>query len=236
MLSIDPLTISSLIILAAGSGAPRCALPEPTEINVIPKTSRVEREYSMNLAQLQGVETDTLDPYSFHGTSITNGYATSPVTIVPKVTMKSQYFPQWNAVCLWYDTIDINIDIAPKITIAKEITEDKCKHKAVFAHEMKHVRVTREVINKYARSMGTKVHKALQERGFIAGPIPAANAQEIQKRMSDTVQQIIEFEFKKFELEHQERQQAVDSLAEYERVNAQCPHFDYTGALKSPAD
>ncbi len=231
MPGIDPLTISSLLILAGGN--PVCSQPKPTEINVVPVAAPLEREYTRTLAELQKEQIDTINPYGFHGTSITNGFSTSPISIEPKVSMDYKFRPELNSYCLWYDTININIEVKPKITIAKEIVADRCKHKAVFEHEMKHVRVTKQIVNKYAQTMGSKVYKALQQRGFVAGPIPATSAQAMQERMVQTVQQIVEFEFRKMQLDHEEQQQAVDSLQEYERVNALCPGFDYSSALKA---
>ena len=231
MLGVDPLTISSLLVLAASN--PVCSMPAAAQINVIPRTTAVKYDYSKSLSALQSEQVDTINPYGFHGTSITNGFASSPISIEPKISMNHKYLPQYDAYCLWYEKIDIHINVEPTITIAAELAKDRCKGNAVRDHEMKHVRVTKMIVNKYAKTMGTKVFNALQQRGFIAGPIPTASAQEIQTRMAETVQQIVEFEFRKMQLDHEEQQQAVDSLAEYERVDALCPNFDYSSALKS---
>lgn len=231
MLGVDPLTISSLMVLAASN--PVCSIPSPAQINVIPKSSAVKYDYSKSLAALQAEQVDTINPYGFHGTSITNGFASSPISIEPKISMNYKYLPQYGGYCLWYEKIDIHINVDPTITIATELAKDSCKSKAVRDHELKHVRVSKMIVNKYAKTMGSKVFNALQQRGFVAGPIPQNSAQEMQTRMAETVQQIVEFEFRKMQLDHEEQQQAVDSLAEYERVNALCPNFDYSSALKS---
>ena len=91
--------------------------------------------------------------------------------------------------------------------------------------QLKHVKVDREVVNKYAKIIGKKLMKELKSRGFAVGPVKFTRAQDIADKMRHVVTQILELEFQKMNLERKERQRAVDNLNEYQSVDDECPRF-----------
>lgn len=221
MLGIDPITLSSLLVLAS-SGA--CPQHEPTKINVIPRTEEVKYDFKQSLAQIQNYSTDTVDPYGFHGQTITQGFMKGQIGLTQKI--RFGMITQKGYGCVWYDTITVELDITPEIVVANEIYRDHCMRKAVVEHELKHVRVDRQVVNKYAKTMGQKLLEALSSRGFSAGPFKEERMPEIQAKMRNVVRQILELEYKKLGIEREERQRQVDTIEEYESVDDQCPHFE----------
>ncbi len=225
MFGIDPLTAGALLTLAAGS-SDFCTPPKPTEINVIPASQEVKYDYSRSLSDLQGQEVDTINPYDFTGNSRTQGFMKGSIKMQPRVELDYKHYPRQNVVCIWYDKINIEFEIDPTIVIAKEVYKDRCMHKAVKTHELKHVTADRKIVNQYAKVMGQKVYDGLKQRGFKAGPVRPDDAQAIADRMQKTVFQIIEHEYKKMELDRVEAQQAIDSLEEYNDVGDLCPDFD----------
>jgi len=202
-----------------------CNMPKAADISVVPKTQPVQVDTSQSQRQLQAAQMDTINPYGFDSKSYTNGYMKGTISMRPVVKLGQMTWPALGAVCMWYDTVSIEIWLNPKIVIASEVARDKCMSKAVLFHEMKHVKVDREVVNKYAQTMGQKVYDGLKQRGFLVGPVKAEYGPEIVKRMQDTVVQLLELEYKKLEIEREELQQGVDSLEEYQRVQAECPDF-----------
>ena len=218
---IEPLTVLGLMTLAASEKS-ICKMPKPTEINVVPYTKEVTVDTSQTLAEIQKATMDTINPYGFGTQSHTNGYMRGGIQTSHSIKLDHKFVYRNRAVCLWYDKIELKISITPEIVIAKEVAEDKCRFRAVKGHEMKHVMVDRKIVNKYAKSMGQKIYSGLKSRGFMVGPIEASRAQEVAKRMQETVGQLLEVEFKKMEIDRSEMQQAVDSLEEYERVSAMC--------------
>ncbi len=225
MMIFDPLTAGSLLILASAPAQGICRMPKPTDIEVIPHAEAVEYDYSRSLEDLQDVETDTIDPFDFNGISYSEGYMKSSIRLQPEIKLGTRTFTAYKAMCVWYDTITIRIDIDPVITIAEEVADDDCMGEAVRNHEMKHVRALRKVVNKYADSMGREVYRQLKDRGFIAGPVPEEHAQQIIDRMYKTVEQVLELEYKKMQIENSEEQSRVDSRQEYEYVASLCPDF-----------
>lgn len=225
MLGIDPVTAGTMLILAASSKN-FCKMPQPAEINVIPSTEEVEFDYSQSMMELQNYGVDTVNPHEFGGISVTQGFMQGAIRMEPEVKLNYKHYPRYDAVCIWYESINIRIEIDPKIVIASEVADDRCMGEAVEEHEMKHVKVDRRIVNKYARIMGEKVFKGLQERGFISEPVRSQYAKQLADRMQKTVFQIVEHEYKKMDLERAELQQAVDTKDEYDRVQALCPEFD----------
>ncbi|MGH1375621.1 MAG: hypothetical protein ACRBCK_04650 [Alphaproteobacteria bacterium] len=223
MLGLDPLTISSLLVLAGQQVT--CPAHDPTKINIIPRTEKVEYDRSQTLKQIQGYSMDTVDPYGFHGTTITQGFMQGKIGLEHKIKFGQMKNPGVNISCVWYSDITVEIFIDPKIVIAKELYRDPCMRKAIINHELKHVRVDREMVNKYAKSMGQKLLSALKSRGFESGPIYTEKTQGVMQKMQRVVHQILELEYQKMGLERREKQREVDSLEEYQSVDNQCPAF-----------
>lgn len=224
MFPFDPITAGSALILA--SAAPQiCQMPKPAEISVVPKSAPVVIETNKTLADISNTQVDTINPYGYNNATHTNGYMDGRIEMRSSVKLDYMQAPQRNAFCIWYDSITVEIDITPKIVIAKEVAADECMYKAVLTHEERHVDVDRKIVNKLAQTIGQKVFNGLEQRGFIAGPIPPENTQEISERMKKTVSQLVEFEYRKMEVERAEAQQAVDNIHEYRFVQSKCPDF-----------
>ncbi len=224
MLGLDPVTLSSLVVLAGYT--PECPTHPPAKINIVPRTEDVKYDYRQSLKKIQSYSTDTVDPYGFHGTTITQGFMKGKIQLSQKIKFGQAGNTRAGYGCTWYSDITIELHIEPTIVIAKEIYQDKCMRKAVVDHELKHVRVDREVVNKYAQEMGNKLMSALNSRGFEAGPFELRRMDEVQQKMQRVVRQVLELEYKKLGIERQERQGKVDSLEEYESVDDRCPAFE----------
>lgn len=210
-----------------------CAPPTPTKIKVTPHSAELKYDVTRSTAELQSVAIDTVNPHGFGAMSVTQGFMEGQIRMTPAVKLGYRQVPNTRNVCLWYEKIEIKIEIDPQIVLAKEVYEDACMRAAVIEHEKKHVTVDRKIVNKYAKIMGQKVYKDLRSRGFSAGPIPVSGAQDAVKRMQNTVFQIVDFENKRMNLDRQEAQQAVDNIDEYRAVQAKCPKFNGAAALRT---
>lgn len=207
-------------------GGVTCELPKPVEISVAPRADKLVYDHSRSMAELQAVETDTISPYGFDGVSITQGFTEGAIGVRSTVTLDAYPVAQGRGACVFYDSIDVEFSITPKITIAREAWRDHCMRKAVVDHELKHVMTDRRIVNKYGRVMGEKLHAALAERGLITGPVRAQDVPAVAEQMRAVAYQILEHEQKRMELERADAQQAVDSRQEYDRVAALCPDFE----------
>lgn len=222
----DPVVMSSLLVLASGQEI--CTMPKPAEINVSPQTEKVKFVTGKSLAELQKQQIDTINPHSFNGISVTQGYAAGKISMEATVSLGFQSVLRNQGLCVWYDKINVKFHVEPEIYIAREVHNDRCMGKAVLDHEMKHVNVDKQIVNKYSQMIGQKIFDGLTQRGFKAGPIKPGDKDLVAQRMSDTVQQIIDVEMKRLELDRIDMQSAVDTKEEYDRVAAQCPEFEIT--------
>lgn len=225
----------SLIVCASicvvGSGfvpahaARQCDLPAPVNISIEPATAKLEMDYSRSLTDIQKVKTDTVDPYGIHSNSITQGFMEGQISMKRTVDLDYDTHMGGRKVCLWYKSIDIAIDIKPKIVIASEVKRDRCMHKAVLDHEKKHVDVDRDLVNEYAKIIGQDLYKALKQKGFVSKPVAAKDAQAEANKMVKFIMDFTQDKYAQLGQERMKRQGAVDSLEEYERVKGLCPDF-----------
>lgn len=229
---LDPLTLTAAMMLAKADVSELCKMPKPTQINVVPKTEDVKFDYSRPRAALQSEKIDTVNPFGYDVESHTTGFMKGSIGMNHNVELGHEFLPRYNAYCVWYKTINLNIEIDPTIVIAKEEAQDPCRLNAVRDHELKHVHVDRKIVNKYAQSMGRKIYDGVKARGFMVGPIRADQVNVTISRMQDTIGQLIELEYQKMQIERQENQQAVDTLEEYERVDAICRDNKTTAASR----
>ncbi|MFN3700126.1 MAG: hypothetical protein ACK4VI_01230 [Alphaproteobacteria bacterium] len=214
---------------ARGSADDLCKMPKPTQINVKPSTQEVLLITNRSLAEMQSFESNTVNPHGFgSGISVTQGLAKGQINTKAEVRLNYLTYPRLGVACIWYESIDISLDIDPHVYIAKEVHRDRCMGAAVLEHEMKHVNVDRAIVNRYANIMGQKIYGELQQRGFMAGPVRAEEAEAVAERMKRTVLQIVEIENKRMELDRADMQAAVDTAEEYQRVANMCPDFRMT--------
>jgi len=226
--------LSFAVFLTAGPMAladTPCAMPKPTEIIVHPSTEEIKYDFSNKLAEIQNVQIDTENPYGNESSTTTQGFMKGGIKIKPTIKLNYHGVSRKN-ICMWYETIQIDVEIDPTIVIGSEVAKDKCMKAAVVEHEHKHIRVDREIVNKYAQHTADLIYATLKDAGFLYGPFPFDDADTISKAMYEQVFMIIREENAKMKIERAAAQQAVDSLEEYERVAALCPKFNPTKYLK----
>ena len=179
-------------------------------------------DFTQTLDEIQGSASGTINPYGFHRTTRTQGFMKGGILMSPKVALGGAVDQKTGNICLWYEAVDLRIEIDPEVVIAKEVHADPCTRKAVLDHEMKHVFADRQIVNKYAKLMGKRIYEALQQRGFVVGPIPASSQKDVAIRMQETVFQVVSKERRRMRIDREDLQSSIDSLEEYNRVSALC--------------
>jgi hypothetical protein len=79
----------------------------------------------------------------------------------------------------------------------------------------------RAIVKKYAAVVGRALKNEI-DRQTIWGPVPIAQSQATQEKMRVRLENILKHYSQMMDGERRRRQQAIDSLAEYERVNNMC--------------
>ena len=117
--------------------------------------------------------------------------------------------------------MDVNININPKILIASDHKKGECRHNAILNHEMKHIFIDREIVRKYVPLIKREMEQAAIKVGIV-GPKDARNAKLFQDKITDYMDGRLKIITTKMYSERSQNQQGIDSLAEYNRVSAEC--------------
>jgi len=233
MIAFDPLTLGALTVLVAAGSSDFCGDRPPVKIDVTPSARQVTYDYSLRLEALQeasrepGVHTHI--PAPRQGVyAVTKGFMKGSMNIRPEVKITSQTSPRRRQSCLWYDEINVEIEFIPKIYIAREVRADRCMYGAVKEHELKHVRVDKQMANEFARDLGLELRAMIIKRGVRIGPVPEREAQKAGELMQNEVFDLVTRLSGDMEAERARRQAAIDTPEEYERVSALCPDYPDT--------
>lgn len=198
-----------------------CKPDKPARVTIKANTDQVSYDFSKSEKDLNKFNVDTVNPYGNNVITDVGGLMKGGIETRQAMQFSTLTHKGLGQVCYWYDKVDVLVHIHPTIYIASEFPRGSCKHEAIMGHEHKHVQVDREIVNKYVALIGKAV-KAEVDRNMIFGPLPVAEGKAteawLQRRISSIVKQYTDM----MDAERRTRQQAVDSLPEYERVNKMC--------------
>ena len=218
MMGLGIAAASGLLMLAGGPM--KCAVNTAPVISVKPESAAVRYDFSKTAAELTAMKSNTVSPYAPGTETITQGLRADRPVIQASVGAKALISQDRGIFCMTYGQIDISIKLAPVIYVAKERPSGGCRN-AILDHEKKHVRVDREMMNKYARRIGEAVQKAVNEVGVV-GPMNLDKQQEARDFMTRHIESAIQSMELPLYNEMRARQGEIDSLEEYQRVNWFC--------------
>ena len=222
--------IAALVLVAVISAAwPASAQSRPgwcvpdkrPQINIRPETKDIDYDFSKSIAQINQKNIDTKSPYSDDVISRAGGLMSGGIRTKHRFKIATKTQRRRNLACAWFDTITVRMTIEPTIYVAREFDKGSCPRRAILEHEQKHIRVDREIVNKYAREIGQAV-KGYIDSNPAYGPVRANRLKDLQQRMTDQLDRLVSQVGRRMERERNRRQQNVDTRAEYERVRKQC--------------
>lgn len=214
----DILAIPFAAMLASSSLT--CTLPEPPEITVRPVSNAIVYNYSRSAADLTRVRGDAATPYAPGTDAVSGGLREDSPVITTKMNWGVQSYPQLKQGCMWYDTIDVEIKLSPRIFIAREFNQGVCRD-AILEHEKHHVDVDRKVMNKYAIQIGKAIQAAVNKSG-VSGPFNTADMEKVKQQSTRRIEAVIEAQEALLLKEMAVLQGQVDSLEEYKRISEIC--------------
>lgn len=196
-----------------------CQIDKPATIRVALVAPTPRSDFSKNMAQLEKFHIDTVNPYGAKVDSHVGGLTSGSIKVEQKMRISGA--TQSGKTCLWPDHIDVIMRLDQIVYIASEYKQGTCMNASVWEHEHKHVRVDREIINKYRPIFERQVQAAVAKMG-VTGPFNTASQQTYQDQMMSRVSAAVSVVTKQMESERNKRQQDVDTLEEYERVSQVC--------------
>ena len=206
---------------AASAASAWCKAENTPRIDVKTSTDKVTWDFSKSEKQLNRFTIDTVNPYGKEVITDVGGLMQGGIVTSESIAFKSLTNNRINQVCYWFDKITVTLHIMPTIYIASEFPPGSCKHNAIKEHEMKHIAVDREIVNKYAHTIGQAMQQSVREQS-VFGPYAVAHSAQAEAYMKARLEGVLKYYAKMMDDERRRRQQVVDSLSEYERVNRMC--------------
>lgn len=197
-----------------------CTVPKAPTIKVTPQTAEIKYDYSKTSKQLTEQGSNTVNPYAANIDTTTGGLRADTPKIRSNVKVGTLTYPSLKVGCIWYDEIEVGIDLSPVIFIAKEFQKEPCKS-AIVKHELKHVTVDREVMNKFAMEIGKAVQASVNQAGAL-GPFNLSEMNAQQDRLMAHIQSAISSQQLLLDKEMRQKQAEVDSLEEYQQTGKVC--------------
>ena len=192
-----------------------CKADAPTKINILPGTDNIKYDHSLNVMQLSSKHTDTDSPYDNSVVQHTLGLMSGSIGLSAKSEIG--FIRKGKKQCLYFKEIQVNIHVSPTIYIANDYKRNGCMYKEIKEHELKHVKVDRKVINKYSNKVGHKILEIIDEMPVV-GVIHKKDSEIAAERMRNYVKEKILYINNQMLDERKRRQNMVDSLEEYQRL------------------
>lgn len=198
-----------------------CKPSSSPAITIRTATDNISYDFSLSEKQLNNFSITTVSPYASNIITDVGGLMKGGIQTQQKMSFGTMTNPNTQQICFWHDSIDVLIHIMPTIYIANEFPQGTCMHNSIMGHEQKHIKVDREIVNKYAAIIGQALQKDVEQHR-VFGPVPLSNQEAALSQIKTRMQSILKFYTDQMSAERKARQQQVDNLAEYERVNKSC--------------
>lgn len=198
-----------------------CPKGQSAIINVKWSTTPIKYNFNTPSRALQHVHIDTKNPYGSNVTTDTGGLTNGELQFKTQTSTKLQSYPGLNVNCLWVDKVDVHVVINPTVYVASDYKQGTCKHNAILAHEMKHVQIDQQAVQDYIPRIKQAAASAVRNIGVV-GPKPDSEVKPLQAKINAYVQAAVQSTTKALHLDRKTRQQGLDNLQEYQRVNNAC--------------
>jgi len=199
-----------------------CKAKTAPKINVLPTKSHVKYDFTKTKRELNEVDVNTISPYGPQHKTNVSGLMSGAIGIKHQISFIHESYEQVDQACLYLKEINVKINIDPTIFIAKEYPQGSCMHTAVLTHERKHVVEDQLVVNRYANIIGRALVEAVNVKGSTYGPFKIDQLKQQQQQAQDSLHNIVKRLNLQMNEERQRRQQAIDTLEEYQSIGARC--------------
>lgn len=127
-----------------------------------------------------------------------------------------------NKHCLWPTLLKVTLKYRPEVHIARDFDKKSCRYKDTMVHELRHVRVYRKVLDAFKPKLEKKL-AALAASLQPAGPLSAAEIEEVQGYYREEMESFLEKSKNDILRQATLENTAIDSEAEYFRASRACP-------------
>lgn len=197
-----------------------CVVPRAPSISITPESAEIVYDFDHGSRELT-VMKDGPAEAAMRTDVTTGGLRVDQPTVEVNVRYGNADYPSLKQACVWYDSATVTINLKPHIYIAKEFNVPGPCRDAIMAHELHHVDVDRDMMNKYSYVIGEAVKKVVDDTGGV-GPYPDDQTAAQGQSLIDQITRVVREVEGPLREEMAARQAEVDSPAEYQRVSAIC--------------
>ena len=209
----------STLSTACGDGSPfasfetRCGKLPPTHFKVVAVPLTFERDDS------QSIEALTAKSGSALATHRTKGLTAAVFGYSADIDLNAVDDRRGSRTC-GMPRLRVELSMQPvTVFVASELATESCQHDVTLSHEMKHVEVFRQTLDRTARDLERDLPEA------IGGELRhAKNPGELQQRLVVSVRDYLAQFMGERQRLLDEEQAEVDSPEEYARVSNACGH------------
>lgn len=198
-----------------------CPSREAGKVNVVWGSDKITYDFTKSQSQMDRIKNDTISPYASHIKTHVGGLMKGGISVESSTQVASLTYQRSRQTCQWVGGMNVKIQIDPEILIARDHKPGTCRHNAILEHEMKHIFVDREVVKKYIPIIQKTLKNAVVKVGIV-GPKPERDKQRYHKKIMDYMDETLKSVTAKMHAERAKRQQGVDTLEEYQRVQNLC--------------
>ena len=215
---MSPVMAQSSVSASASSW---CRVVRPPQVSIKTDTDKINWVFNLSQRQLNNFDVDTINPYGNSVHTDVGGLMKGGINMVQTMRFNTVTHNGLKQSCLFYDSVSVQLKIEPSIYIAREYAPGSCRHNAIKEHELKHINVDRMIVNKYAQLIGRAIKTEIDKRALY-GPVSITQEESIRQLMRTRMEGILRKINTQMENERRTRQQAIDNIQEYERVNNLC--------------
>lgn len=216
------MVMAGWLTLAAADSQVSCIVKQAPRVIVTPSKSTIKYDFTKTREQLRAFDIDTVSPYDAKSETHVGGLMSGEIQMESRINFLKETYQPIDRHCLYIDTVEVKLHINPTIFVAKNYKRGSCEHEAILDHEKKHISVDRLIVNKYAQRIADTLSFALNKYGAAYGPYGRGELETAQGKLQSYIETIIKDESDRMNAERREKQQAVDTLEEYERIRKVC--------------
>ena len=228
-LNILSLGAAALLNVTPANAPALCEMPaSPPAIHVTITESPVQFETDKNRHELTVMrkKTPIYSPYSPHDMheSLVGGMMSGILRLDHKLNFVQHYNPASGDGCIGLDSLSVNINLSPKIYIAREFRSDACWFQEIFTHELKHLEVDRNIARQYNGWIQSGLESAFSHaHSYWSGPMAQKELVYAKNRIKKNVETLLNKTFEAMSQDRAYLQKRVDSEEEYHMISHACP-------------
>lgn len=218
MFGIELLSPPAAIVLA---GLFSCEAKPPPRIKVTVSAGSIVYDLSKSSGGLQGFDIDTVSPYQAGEHTKIGGLTGGEINISTDIGISLTKNMLLNKGCVWLSDVMIRIKSDPTVYIASEYKPGSCRYRTTVEHEMKHVTVDTKILNEFAPHIEAAAKNAVADINVI-GPVKLNQIEKIKVDINKKIEEALKSPIETLHEQRRERQQAIDTREEYDRLSRLC--------------